>query len=79
MRQAEFTRCRVSADRWAKRSDKTKTSLDTLARFSYKKALHFEELHLKNLRKTSTKSVEALAALLARTPRASQNPTERRK
>jgi len=53
--------------------------LDTLAPFSYKKALRFEELHLKTVQKTSKKFLETLAAFGANNAARSENPTERRK
>ena len=58
---------------------KTEKVLDALVRFSYKKALHFEELHLKTVKKTSRKFLETLAAFRAKNAARSQNPTERRK
>ena len=63
-----------------KKSNKTENVLDTLAPFSYKKALRFEELHLKTVyQKTSKKFLETLAAFGANNAARSQNPTERRK
>ena len=49
--------------------------LTRLHAFYYKKAVHFWELHLKKLTKTSTKS-EALAAIPAGTPLAPRAPPE---
>ena len=55
---------------------KTEKVLDALVRFSYKKALHFEELHLKTVNKTSKKFLDALAAFRAKMPLAPRTQLE---
>jgi len=55
---------------------KTEKVLDALVRFSYKKALHFEELHLKTVKKHQRNFWRRLRRSEQKTPLAPRTPPE---